>query len=171
MKLLHLYQQEAQERPGSAKYVLVADAIARGVAEGALAPGESLPTHRDLAETLGVTVGTVSRGYAEAAQRGLTVGVTGRGAFVAAPCHDVDVYQGVGRMHDLGFILPRASQPGFQRGRGRAFAQRGPAGPGPLPAAARPLAPSGGGRALGRSLGLRVPRIICSSARGRNAPC
>ena len=66
MKLLHLYQQEAQERPGAAKYVLVADAIARGVAEGALAPGESLPTHRDLAETLGVTVGTVSRGYAEA---------------------------------------------------------------------------------------------------------
>lgn len=106
MKLLHLYQQEAQERPGSAKYVLVADAIARGVAEGALAPGESLPTHRDLAETLGVTVGTVSRGYAEAAQRGLTVGVTGRGTFVAAPCHDVDVYQGVGRMHDLGFIAP-----------------------------------------------------------------
>ncbi len=106
MKLLHLYQQEAQERPGAAKYVLVADAIARGVAEGALAPGESLPTHRDLAETLGVTVGTVSRGYAEAAQRGLTVGVTGRGTFVAAPCHDVDVYQGVGRMHDLGFIAP-----------------------------------------------------------------
>ena len=60
----------------------------------------------DLAEALGVTIGTVSRGYAEAAQRGLTVGVTGRGTFVTAPCRDVDVYEGAGRMYDLGFIAP-----------------------------------------------------------------
>ena len=46
-----------------------------------LRTGESLPTHRELAEALGVTIGTVSRGYAEAAQRGLTVGVTGAGDF------------------------------------------------------------------------------------------
>ena len=106
MKLLHLYREQAQEHPSEAKYMLVANAIAQGIEEGALAPGESLPTHRELAETLGVTIGTVSRGYAEAAQRGLTVGVTGRGTFVAAPCHDVDVYEGSGRMHDLGFIAP-----------------------------------------------------------------
>lgn len=79
MKLLHLYREQAQEHPSEAKYMLVANAIAQGIEEGALAPGESLPTHRELAETLGVTIGTVSRGYAEAAQRGLTVGVTGRG--------------------------------------------------------------------------------------------
>lgn len=92
--------------PEEAKYCIVANAIAQGVEDGCLAPGESLPTHRELAEALGVTIGTVSRGYAEAAQRGLTVGVTGRGTFVTAPCHDVDVYEGAGRMHDLGFIAP-----------------------------------------------------------------
>ena len=79
MKLLRLYQDQAREHPGEAKYMLVANAIAQGVEDGCLAPGESLPTHRELAEALGVTIGTVSRGYAEAAQRGLTVGVTGRG--------------------------------------------------------------------------------------------
>ena len=86
MKLLRLYQDQAREHPGEAKYMLVANAIAQGVEDGCLAPGESLPTHRELAEALGVTIGTVSRGYAEAAQRGLTVGVTGRGTFVTAPC-------------------------------------------------------------------------------------
>ena len=106
MKLLRLYQEQERERPGESRYMLVANAIAQGIEEGGLAPGESLPTHRELADALGVTVGTVSRGYAEAAQRGLTVGVTGRGTFVSAPCHDVDVYEGPGRMRDLGFIAP-----------------------------------------------------------------
>ena len=72
MKLLRLYQDQAREHPGEAKYMLVANAIAQGIEDGCLAPGESLPTHRELAEALGVTIGTVSRGYAEAAQRGLT---------------------------------------------------------------------------------------------------
>ena len=67
MKLLDLYREQAREHPSEAKYMLVANAIAQGVEEGVLAPGESLPTHRELAETLGVTIGTVSRGYAEAA--------------------------------------------------------------------------------------------------------
>jgi DNA-binding transcriptional MocR family regulator len=41
-----------------------------------------LPTHRELAERLGVTVGTVSRAYAEAARQGLVTGEVGRGTFV-----------------------------------------------------------------------------------------
>lgn len=86
--------------------MLVANAIAQGAEDGCLAPSESLPMHRELAEALGVTTGTVSRGYTEAAQRDLTVGMTGRGTFVTAPCHDADVYEGTGRMRDLGFIVP-----------------------------------------------------------------
>ncbi len=50
---------------------------------GRLRPGDRLPTHRELAETLGLAVGTVTRGYAEAEKRGLARGVTGRGAFIA----------------------------------------------------------------------------------------
>ena len=70
MKLLRLYQDQAREHPGEAKYMLVANAIAQGVEDGCLAPGESLPTHRELAEALGVTIGTVSRGRAARSDRG-----------------------------------------------------------------------------------------------------
>ena len=67
------------------RYVAIAEALARDVAEGRLAPGDRLPTHRDLAWRLGVTVGTVSRAYAEAERRGLTTGTVGRGTFVCEP--------------------------------------------------------------------------------------
>ena len=67
---------------GTPRYVAIADAIARDVAGGVLAEGTRLPTHRELAETLEVTVGTVTRGYDEARRRGLTVGEVGRGTFV-----------------------------------------------------------------------------------------
>lgn len=63
-------------------YLAIADAIERDVASGVLAAGARLPTHRRLADSLGVTVGTVSRGYGEAERRGLTVGEVGRGTFV-----------------------------------------------------------------------------------------
>lgn len=121
MKLADLYV------PASPKYLALADAVERGVAEGALAPGEALPTQRCLAEALGVTVGTITRAYAETARRGLTVGVTGRGTFVVSARPDVDIPTGdalsvpgepdlpgdaTGRagpgrgVHNLGFIAP-----------------------------------------------------------------
>ena len=65
-----------------AKYFSIADALARDIDHGRLAPGQRLPTHRSLADQLGITVGTVSRGYAEARRRGLVVGEVGRGTFV-----------------------------------------------------------------------------------------
>ncbi|HSR72453.1 MAG TPA: PLP-dependent aminotransferase family protein, partial [Kiloniellales bacterium] len=52
---------------------------------GRCRPGQRLPTHRDLAWRLGVTVGTVSRAYAEAERRGLITGEVGRGTYVAPP--------------------------------------------------------------------------------------
>jgi DNA-binding transcriptional MocR family regulator len=63
-------------------YKALADAIEADLAAGVLTPGDRLPTHRDLAERLGVTVGTVTRGYAEAARRGLVRGEVGRGTVV-----------------------------------------------------------------------------------------
>jgi DNA-binding transcriptional MocR family regulator len=48
-----------------------------------------LPTHRELAQTLGLNVGTVSRAYAEARRRGLIRGEVGRGTFVATPVSGV----------------------------------------------------------------------------------
>jgi DNA-binding transcriptional MocR family regulator len=66
------------------RYAAIAEALAEDAGGGRLLPGTRLPTHRELAEELGVTVGTVTRAYAEAARRGLVSGEVGRGTFVRA---------------------------------------------------------------------------------------
>ncbi|BBK34330.1 GntR family transcriptional regulator [Stella humosa] len=74
------------DRPGP-KYRAIADALADDIRCGAVRPGTRLPTHRELAWRLGLTVGTVTRAYAEAERRGLIAGEVGRGTYVrgAAP--------------------------------------------------------------------------------------
>lgn len=64
------------------KYRAIAEALADDIENGVLTEGERLPTHRDLAWRLGVTVGTVSRAYAHAQDRGLISGEVGRGTIV-----------------------------------------------------------------------------------------
>jgi len=64
------------------RYLAIVEGLFEDLAAGKLHEGSRLPTHRDLAERLGVTVGTVSRAYAEAARRGLVSGEVGRGTFV-----------------------------------------------------------------------------------------
>jgi DNA-binding transcriptional MocR family regulator len=66
-------------------YLSVATAIAADVQSGRLKAGDRLPPHRDLADQLGVTVTTVTRGYAEAERRGLVRGEVGRGTYVCPP--------------------------------------------------------------------------------------
>src|ERR1700755_3121275 len=63
-------------------YARIADQLERDVAEGLLHPGTRLPTQRELARRLGLTVVTVTRAYAEAAERGLVDATVGRGTFV-----------------------------------------------------------------------------------------
>ncbi len=63
----------------------LAEAIAAAVQSGELAPGDRLPPHRQLADTLGVSVGAVTRAYAEAARRGFVRGEVGRGTVVQGP--------------------------------------------------------------------------------------
>src|SRR3989475_13170280 len=64
------------------RYRAIADALTDDVRGGRLKEGARLPTHRDRADALRVTVGTVSRAYSEAARRGLIKGEVGRGTFV-----------------------------------------------------------------------------------------
>lgn len=64
------------------RYKALAEAIDVAIGEGQLEPGRKMPPQRDLAYRLGVTVGTVSRAYALAEQRGLVRGEVGRGTFV-----------------------------------------------------------------------------------------
>ena len=75
------WQPDLASRAGP-RYRAIAEALAADVRAGALPPGTRLPTHRDLAWRLKVTVGTVSRAYAEAERRGLISGEVGRGTFV-----------------------------------------------------------------------------------------
>lgn len=63
-------------------YRQLADVLARRIGSGELAPGDRLPTHRALADTVGVTIGTVTRAYAEAERRGLVEARVGAGTFV-----------------------------------------------------------------------------------------
>ncbi|MCA1557271.1 MAG: winged helix-turn-helix domain-containing protein, partial [Acidobacteria bacterium] len=65
-----------------ARYLAIADRIAEDIEHGELRPGEQMPTHRELAVRLGVTVGTITRAYSEAQRRGLLIGETGRGTYV-----------------------------------------------------------------------------------------
>jgi DNA-binding transcriptional MocR family regulator len=101
------------------RYLAIADAIAEGIERGELRPGDRMPTHRDLADQVGVTVGTVTRAYAEAIRRGLVVGETGRGTFVRRGLFEdalaVLARQGAGDLIDLNFNLsptPPGDAPG-----------------------------------------------------------
>lgn len=63
-------------------YRAIADALEHDIAGGVLREGARLPTHRELAVTLGVTPLTITRAYSEAARRGLVDATVGRGTFV-----------------------------------------------------------------------------------------
>ena len=81
-----IWLPQVTDRPGP-RYRAIADALADDIRCGAVRPGTRLPTHRELAWKLGLTVGTVTRAYAEAERRGLIAGEVGRGTYVrgAAP--------------------------------------------------------------------------------------
>lgn len=64
------------------RYQAIAEAILDAIGRGALAPGDRLPPQRDLAWKLGVTVGTVSRAYMLAEERGALSAEVGRGTYV-----------------------------------------------------------------------------------------
>jgi DNA-binding transcriptional MocR family regulator len=78
--MMTMWVPEIEERSGPL-YQAIVDALADDTARGALAAGQRLPTHRELADRLGITVGTVTRAYTEAARRGLVSGEVGRGTF------------------------------------------------------------------------------------------
>ena len=64
------------------KYILIAEAIGNGIAQGRLKERDRMPAQRDLAYQLGLSLNTVSRAYAEAIRRGYLQGEVGRGTYV-----------------------------------------------------------------------------------------
>ena len=71
-----------QARKGVTKHKLLTDKIIADIDDGVLPPQAQMPTHRDLAHALGISVQTVSLSYKEAERRGYLRGEVGRGTFV-----------------------------------------------------------------------------------------
>ncbi|MGE3627695.1 MAG: PLP-dependent aminotransferase family protein [Hyphomicrobiales bacterium] len=82
-------------------YKAIVDALNGDVREGRLPPGHRLPPHRKLAESLGVTLGTVTRAYGEARRQGLVVGEPGRGTYVRGDFSGAGGYPTVHRADDV----------------------------------------------------------------------
>ena len=61
----------------------IVDALAADIASGRLVRGQQIPTHRALADALGIDLTTVTRAYGEARRRGLLEAQVGRGTFVS----------------------------------------------------------------------------------------
>jgi DNA-binding transcriptional MocR family regulator len=99
---------------GGPKYRALAEAIADAIATGELPAGTRLPTHRDLAWKLGVTVGTVTRAYALAQAEGHIAGEVGRGTYVMAQREPLTA-----QSRDAAFKFPMAAfdRPGENLGK------------------------------------------------------
>jgi DNA-binding transcriptional MocR family regulator len=64
------------------RYLAFVSALEADIAAGRVKPGMRLLPQRDMAQRLELSVGTISKAYAEAEQRGLISGEVGRGTFV-----------------------------------------------------------------------------------------
>ncbi|RON64848.1 PLP-dependent aminotransferase family protein [Pseudomonas fluorescens] len=77
------------------KYKRLAEAVEKAIGEGVIEAGCKLPPHRLLADSLGVTSGTISRAYGELERVGLVVARVGDGTYVRQ--------RGMERPQDKGF--------------------------------------------------------------------
>src|SRR5258708_31441026 len=64
------------------RYLAFVAALEADIAAGHVKPGMRLLPQRDMAQRLALSVGTISKAYAGAEQRGLISGEVGRGTFV-----------------------------------------------------------------------------------------
>jgi DNA-binding transcriptional MocR family regulator len=81
MKLSSPWTPRLAPPPGLAHERLTA-ALAEDILSGVIASGARLPAHRDLAQRLGISLGTVTRAYDMLQRRGLARSEKGRGMFV-----------------------------------------------------------------------------------------
>lgn len=103
-----MWVPDYKTRPGQI-YAAIVDAMADDIASGRLRPGDRLPTHRQLAWSLKLSVSTVSKAYALAARRHLIGGEVGRGTFVTAQASDIsrlEPNRALSNVIDLTFNCP-----------------------------------------------------------------
>ncbi len=86
-------QNSATQPPGSLPiYVQITELLVRDIAAGRLIDGERLPPERDMAEELGIAVGTLRKALAELQNRGLLERIQGSGNYVRAISDPKSVY-------------------------------------------------------------------------------
>lgn len=75
--MLHLDYRDARPIYGQ-----IVDGLKAQIASGVLAPGDKLPSVRELAATLTINPNTIQRAYASLEAEGYIASVTGKGSFV-----------------------------------------------------------------------------------------
>jgi len=91
-------------------YLSIANALERDIKCGILKSGDKIPTHRELAKTIGVNVTTVTRAYQEAEKRGLITATVGKGTFITSDLgrNPALINMDIGSKHliEMGLALP-----------------------------------------------------------------
>jgi GntR family transcriptional regulator len=101
-------------RSGVPVYRQIIDQVTSGMATGALAPGDQLPTVRQLAVDLSINPNTVIRAYRELEIRGLLQTHQGTGTFISSQEIKPDEAERQRRLHQLvGDFVARAGSAGF----------------------------------------------------------
>src|SRR5207253_5899850 len=101
-------------RSGVPVYRQIIDQVTGGIAAGALAPGDQLPTVRQLAVDLAINPNTVVRAYRELEIRGILETQQGTGTFISAKKVKPDEADRDRRLDQLvGEFVARAGAAGF----------------------------------------------------------
>jgi GntR family transcriptional regulator len=109
-----LFQFALDLRSGVPVYRQIIDQVTSGMATGALAPGDQLPTVRQLAVDLSINPNTVIRAYRELEIRGLLQTHQGTGTFISSQEIKPDEAERQRRLHQLvGDFVARAGSAGF----------------------------------------------------------
>ncbi|UVC09887.1 PLP-dependent aminotransferase family protein [Rhizobium sp. TH2] len=94
-------------------YLSLAEQIARAIQDGILPSGARLPPHRMMADSLKLSVQTVSRAYDDLIRRGLISGEIGRGTFVQTLRKEPEppyLPERLGELIDLSILKPACDQ-------------------------------------------------------------
>ncbi len=83
-----IWRPNVAKQKGETKHAALTERIIADIDSGVLKPMDRMPTHRDLARELGLSVQTVSLSYKEAERLGYLSGEIGRGTFVKARVTD-----------------------------------------------------------------------------------
>lgn len=74
------------------KYIQISEMLIREIAAGHLADGARLPPEREMAETLGISVGTLRKALGDLAEKGMLARVQGSGNYVRQVPADASLY-------------------------------------------------------------------------------